>query len=94
MPEGGKRAVKPGQWTNGGKSGSPKPDAGFSMSAHSDGERTHTIEKEKPNREQIEGGNKPVNSKGTVPRGEHHASGHREPRTHAEFHQLGNASKY
>ena len=28
--------------------------------------------------------------KGKVPRGEHHQANHREPRTHAEFHQLGN----
>jgi hypothetical protein len=29
-------------------------------------------------------------SMGKVPRGEHHKAHHREPRTHAEFHQLGN----
>ena len=28
---------------------------------------------------------------GKVPRGEHHAAHHREPRTHHEFHQLGNS---
>lgn len=27
---------------------------------------------------------------GKVPRGEHHQANHREPRSHAEFHQLGN----
>lgn len=32
-------------------------------------------------------------SRGRVPRGEHHAAGHREPRNHAEFERLGNSEK-
>lgn len=30
--------------------------------------------------------------RGTVPTGEHHASGHRAPTSHAEFHKLGSGN--
>jgi hypothetical protein len=33
----------------------------------------------------------PSIGKSVVPRGEHHKANHREPRTHQEFHQLGNS---
>ena len=50
------------------------------------------VERKYPSME--EGGEKGAGAKrGRVPRGEHHATNHREPRSHDDFEQLGNPGK-
>lgn len=85
VPEQGKRSVPKGQWSsNKGGQGESLPKFGMSKgSGH--------LAKGGPMHEQPtkghEVGNRP---KGSVPTGEHYSAGHREPRTHDEFHRLGN----
>ena len=76
MPEEGARKVKAGQWNEGDSKGTPKADAKAQTNAAHSGDKAHAR------------GNHPHH--GHVPRDEHHTMGHREPRSHDEFHQLGN----
>jgi hypothetical protein len=75
MPESGARSRPGGQFSAGGKAGTPKADAkGGTLAAHSGASAP-------------ERGNHPQGSH--VPRGEHHGAGQRAPSSHAEFHSLG-----
>lgn len=56
-------------------------------------ERTGNVKDERQDEFALNMGKRKGSGGGVVPRGEHHAENHREPRSHAEFEKLGNPGK-